>query len=237
MKSSNSLIYILFFLSFLSCRERDGSSDNRYDEIKELSGVAKLKVKGVFNLMLTQSDQESIQVIGNQKLVEKLQINQNGDLLELTLEDVKSSFFEMDELEVRLSISNLESFEFNGVGNVETQNAFHTDQTAIQGEGVGNLELEIQSKQITADLNLVGSMKLKGESALLNITNEGIGNIDASQLNAEKVNLISSGIGRIAVHCTGELSLDVSGIGEVKYTGNPTVIKENVSGIGKVTRN
>lgn len=237
MKFSLSIFYALLFLSIFSCRERDGSSDNRYDEVRDLSGVSKLKVKGVFNLMLTQSDQESIQIIGSQKLAEKLKINQNGDLLELTLEDVKGSFFEMDELEVRLTISDLESFEFNGVGNIETKNPFITDQTAIKGEGVGNLELEIESQQISADLNLVGSMKLKGESALLNITNEGIGNIDASQHNAEKVNLISSGIGRVAVHCTGELSLDVSGIGEVKYTGNPTVIKENVSGIGKVTRN
>ena len=237
MKFSKSIFYTLILLSFFSCRERDGSSDNRYDEIKYLSGVSKLKIKGVFNLMLTQSDQESIQIIGSQKLAEKLQINQNGDLLELTLEDVNSSFFEMDDLEVRLSISDLESFQFNGVGNIQTKNAFVTEKTAIKGEGVGNLELEIESKQITADLNLVGSMKLKGESPILTISNEGIGNIDASQLNAEKVSLFSSGIGRVAVHCTGELSLEVSGIGEVKYTGNPTVIKENVSGIGKVTRN
>ena len=136
-----------------------------------------------------------------------------------------------------MALAGPKEFEFDGVRNIETKNPFITDHTAIRAEGIGNLELEIESQQISKDLNLVGRMKLKGESSLLNITNEGIGNVNASQHNTEKVNLISSGMVRVTLHYTGELSLDISGIGEVKYTGNPTVTKENVSIIGIVTRN
>jgi hypothetical protein len=47
----------------------------------------------------------------------------------------------------------------------------------------------------------------------------------------------SSGIGNVEVHCTGDLSLVVDGIGKVSYSGNPTLIKKEVSGIGKVEEN
>jgi hypothetical protein len=46
--------------------------------------------------------------------------------------------------------------------------------------------------------------------------------------------LISSGIGKVDIHCEGNLSMTVDGIGKVTYSGNPNVIKKEVSGIGKV---
>jgi hypothetical protein len=47
----------------------------------------------------------------------------------------------------------------------------------------------------------------------------------------------SSGIGKVEVNCVGDLSLVVDGIGKVSYTGNPRIIKKEVSGIGKVEEN
>jgi hypothetical protein len=47
----------------------------------------------------------------------------------------------------------------------------------------------------------------------------------------------SSGIGNVEVHCTGGLSLVVDGIGSVSYSGHPQVLKKEVSGIGKVEEN
>jgi len=86
-------------------------------------------------------------------------------------------------------------------------------------------------------LNFVGNMTLKGSADYFKLFNEGVGNIDASQFWVQKAEVNSSGIGMVSVHCEGELSLEVSGIGTVSYTGNPTIVYENISGIGKVNRN
>jgi hypothetical protein len=53
----------------------------------------------------------------------------------------------------------------------------------------------------------------------------------------ENMDLNSSGIGNVSIHCEDELSLIVSGIGKVSYTGNPRLVHEDVSGIAKVSRN
>ena len=220
-----------------SCSPRNNEdSDNRFEDVREISGVSRLKISGVFNLNLIQSDTESIQIEGSQDLSDRLIIRQQGDLLELELED-DNNLFKNQKLEVNLSIADLKDFEFEGVGNIQTKSAFQVDQIAIHGEGVGNIQMDIQADQIQADLNLMGNMNLKGKADDFQLSYEGIGNIDASELTAQNVDLKSSGIGRVSVHCEGELSLEVSGIGEVKYTGNPTVVKENVSGIGRVSRN
>ena len=222
----------------LSCNPRNEDSDNRFENVEEISGVSRLKISGVINLTLIQSDQESISIEGSEELSERFKVSQQGDLLELELKESKGNFFtDKKNLNVTLSIADLKEFEFEGVGNIKTQSAFNVERVNIRGEGVGNINLEFNADLIDADLDLMGNLTLKGKSERFNLENEGIGNIDASGLTAQYVDLKSSGIGRVSVHCEGELSLEVSGIGEVKYTGYPKVIKEDVSGIGKVSRN
>ncbi|MDX5339731.1 MAG: DUF2807 domain-containing protein [Cyclobacteriaceae bacterium] len=230
--------FALICCGIFSCNPRNEDSDNRFENVEEISGVSRLKISGVINLTLIQSDQESISIEGSQELSENFKISQQGDLLELELKESKPNFFTNEKnLNVTLSIADLKEFEFEGVGNIKTQSEFNVEKVLIKGEGVGNINLEFNASEIDADLDLMGNMTLKGRSDRFNLENEGIGNIDASGLTAQKVDLKSSGIGRVSVHCEGELSLEVSGIGEVKYTGNPTVIKEDISGIGKVSRN
>jgi hypothetical protein len=227
-------LFLLTGLAVISCRNSDSGSDNRFSEEKPLDGVARLQINGAFNLYLTQSDQESLTLDGSSELAEKLKFRQEGDLLILEMEEYNSSFFDEKELRVNLSISDLSEFEFDGVGNVQTTGSFIVDRVTIRGEGVGNLELEFETEELEADMNLVGKMELKGKATKATIKNEGIGNIDASKLITQDMDLTSSGIGKVDIHCEGNLSMKVEGIGKVTYSGNPNVVKKEISGIGKV---
>jgi hypothetical protein len=102
---------------------------------------------------------------------------------------------------------------------------------------VGNLDLELDAKQLNADFDMVGNINLKGSASRAYFSNNGVGNLDASQLRVQNLDITSSGIGNVDVFCVGNLSMDVSGIGKVGYTGSPTIIKKEVSGIGKVEEN
>jgi hypothetical protein len=105
------------------------------------------------------------------------------------------------------------------------------------GNGVGNLELELEAKEIDADFDMVGNITLQGNAYRAIFENNGVGKLDASQLIVENMEVKSSGIGKVEVHCKGDLSLVVDGIGKVSYSGNPRIIKKEVSGIGKVEEN
>ncbi len=136
-----------------------------------------------------------------------------------------------------MTVSELEEFVFDGVGNIKTESPIELDEVNIKGDGVGNLNLELQANTINAVFSMLGNIHLKGSVDAIRLTNDGMGNVDASDLIAQNMTLKTSGIGRVAVHCEGDLSITVDGIGAVSYTGNPNVIKEEINGIGKVTRN
>lgn len=232
-----NLILVAFLaLSLMACE----SSRDKGEQITEsfkIEGVSRLKVEGIFNLHISQGDQESLTIEGSPELISLIQVRQRGDLLELNLNEKDSRTFNKNGAKVNLTVADLSEMEFEGAGNITTVGNLELEDFRLVGRGVGKVHLELEADFLDADLNMVGSLTLKGAAREMSLLNEGIGNIDASKLIAQKVDLISSGIGKVSVHCEDELSIEVNGIGSVSYTGNPTVIHENVNGIGKVSRN
>lgn len=238
MKAIFYVLAILLFALFSSCESSDSySSENEIQEKKTLSGVKRLQTDGVFNLILSQSNEESIEVEGPAELIDKLTIDQQGDLLVLKMEKIGGFNFNKGDFKIRIALRELTELNYDGVGNVKTNGLFKVGNLKLVGNGVGNLELELEAQEIDANFDMVGNIKLKGNAFRAIFENNGVGKLDASQLIVENMEVNSSGIGKVEIHCEGDLSLVVDGIGKVSYSGNPRIIKKEVNGIGKVEEN
>ena len=242
MKTQYYLLAISF-LAMVSCtsrssRDRIASGESVTDE-RNLSGISQVKISGVMNLYLNQGDNESLRIEGDEKDISLLEINENGDLLEIGYkeEDNVKNIFEDFSPDIYLTISDLRKLSFDGVVNIESENTFQVEELIITGDGIGKINLEIEAKMIDATFNMMGTIVLRGNVETIKLSNEGMGKIDASKLIAQNMTLTSSGIGRVEVYCEDELSITVNGIGSVNYSGNPKVIKKDVNGIGKVSEN
>ncbi len=238
MKLYSISAIFLFSVFGISCTSNNNSgSDNRVSDERSIDEVNRVRVEGVINLILSQSDNPTLRIEGDEAMVSKLIISQTGDLLELNFDEDAKDLFENSTLDVYLSVGDLTEFEFDGVGNIKTESPLKLNELILKGSGVGNIFLQVEAKKIESEFDLLGNLKLEGSVEEISLSNEGIGNVDASGLQSKKMNLNSSGIGKVDVFCDGELTLEVNGIGSVSYTGNPTVVSENISGIGKVHRN
>lgn len=233
----------LAFLGLASCtsrssRDQVASGESVTDEFN-LSGISQVKISGIMNLYLSQGDNESLRIEGDEKAISLLEITENGDLLEIRHKDADNvkNIFEDFTPDIYLTVSDLSMLSFDGVVKIESENAFQLEELSITGDGIGKVDLEIEAKMIDANFNMMGSIVLRGNVETITLTNEGMGKIDASKLISQKMTLSTSGIGKVDVYCEDELSITVNGIGSVNYSGNPKVIKEDVNGIGKVSKN
>jgi hypothetical protein len=97
----------------------------------------------------------------------------------------------------------------------------------ISGLSGGNVEIENAG---------AASIVASGRAERLGILLDGAGKIDAGGVDARDVKVENNGVGSVRVRASGLLALNVNGIGEIRYTGNPTHVESHVNGIGRIGR-
>lgn len=215
--------------------DKSNKSEDVVTEDRSISEFSRLSVHGVFNLYLSQGDRESLGIEADEQTMDEIITRNNGEQLIIELEE-GFELFDREQINIYLTITDLDSFEFEGVGNIKTETVLRLKDLDLKGDGVGNTKLELEADRIDAEFNLVGNVTLSGKVETIDLKNNGLGNVDASDLKAQFMTLDSNGIGNVEVYCEQEISITANGIGKVTYSGDAEVKKLDRNGIGKVEK-
>ena len=101
--------------------------------------------------------------------------------------------------------------------------------------GAVDLTIPLEVELLEINIAGAGNLELNGNADVVNITVAGAGDISAFDLQARDVNISVAGAGNVDVSVLDNLDATVSGVGRVRYMGNPTVNRQ-VVGIGSVER-
>jgi hypothetical protein len=121
----------------------------------------------------------------------------------------------------------------SGSGDVEVKGI----RGSFTAEVVGSGDVEasgLQLEKCAVKLSGSGDVELKGRTDYLSVLSVGSGDVDASGLTAVHGVVKSVGSGDVSVHVVESLEAVSNGSGDVKYTGNPTVLKVSAPGSGTV---
>jgi hypothetical protein len=112
-----------------------------------------------------------------------------------------------------------------------------TVSLSVHLNGAGALTID-QLKVHTFDCSLsgTGSITANGAADKQTLNISGVGSFNGKDLLGASVSVNLSGVGSATVHPTENLSAQVSGVGSVRYYGNPQVTSEVVSGLGSVNK-
>ena len=102
--------------------------------------------------------------------------------------------------------------------------------------GDGNISVAgIDSRSLTVSLAGTGNIEATGTTTKLDVTISGEGTAMLRGLSARDANAALSGDGSIMLTATRRLTARISGTGTILYGGNPTDIRQSVSGSGTIT--
>jgi len=228
------IILVAFLCTLSSCDEIKGDG-NVVTEQRTLSGFNQLEVNGVFNLYISQGDSESVKIETDKNLLKLIETKNNGSKLIIKMETNGKSI-DATKINVFLTVKNIQKLEFNTIGNIETTSVLKANNLEIIGSGVGNTKLELNCLKVDGNFSTVGNVVLKGKIQNLTMSNTGVGNLDALDLNTDTLVLTSTGVGNVEVNVEKEISIISSGIGNVKYKGNAVIKNIDASGIGRVKK-
>jgi Putative auto-transporter adhesin, head GIN domain len=108
--------------------------------------------------------------------------------------------------------------------------------TMVNLSGSGRLSVTgIKAPRMTVTVSGSGLLSAAGTATRLDVTVSGDGMAQLNQLTASQVHAVVTGSGLIQVTVTTSLDAAVPGTGAIVYSGNPSQVTSNVTGVGTVT--
>ncbi len=257
MKHYLKLFFIvLFLLPGLACSTIVPNSVQGSGKIIKqtvnVSNFDSVSLEGSGNVYVKQGKTESLTIEADDNILPLLDTSVTGSELVLGMKPGQS-ITPSKPIVYRLTVKDLNSISLKGSGNFDVEPAqskdmkvslfgsgdinmkgLDADSLSINLSGSGNITIEkIAVKTIDTIVNGSGNVNLEGKSDSQTIRVNGSGNYIAGDLETASADVTIPGSSDVTVWVKDNLKAQVSGSGNVKYYGNPT-IDQSGTGSGKL---
>jgi len=186
-----------------------------------------IKAEGLYELILTQDDKESVKIEADDNLIDLFSVKNNGSTLEITMPKLKDKNIEFGnkdkkkslKLKVYVSFKKLNSLDIAVIGNVHSETAFKADVFTLESKNVGNVSLKLSANKLTVDNKGVGNITLSGSVTNAEIDNKGVGQFEGEDLLVQTMNIDNSGVGHANVNVVKDLTIKQTFLGKVNNKG------------------
>lgn len=209
------LLLLVAFL-FAGCHHRIHDqitgSGVRQKQKREVAAFTSIATEGAFDIDVVCQKPQSLEVEGDDNLLPLITTEISNNVLHIRS---NRGYSVNDPIKVTISLPNLEGISTKGAGRVDVS-------------GLKNDKFEI-------DANGATSIRVAGETKLIDIDTNGAGKIDAHRLRAARGVVEAKGVARVDVNVADQLEVTVSGPSHVTYQGDP-VLNKTVHGPGSVEK-
>lgn len=213
------------------------AQDNRCSncaETRKLSGFIGISTGLAANIYLLQGDSFSFKAVGRTRSLERLETTVKDSVLHIRLRRDNDFFNDLERVSIYITAPSFDYLDFSGAGKIVSENKLTGRKLKVFQSGAHGMELDLDYDQITVEMSGVGSIYLRGKTQKADLEMSGTGSIDAYDLTIQDADCGVSGLGSISCFVENDLYAKVSGLGSVKYKGEPKHFKKSVSGLGKV---
>jgi hypothetical protein len=207
-------VLCLGLMSFGSCDSNAiHGSGSAKTESRSVASFSKIELSGSPDVEVAIGPAQSVDVTTDDNLLPIIETKVESDTLKI---DSKQSYNTSLGVKVKITVPVLNGVSVSGSGNI-----------SAKGVKSGDLEASVTGS---------GDVTLTGMADLLRGHITGSGELRAGDLAAKNVRITVTGSGDATVHANEELEAQVTGSGDVHYSGNPPKVKKSITGSGSIAR-
>jgi Putative auto-transporter adhesin, head GIN domain len=201
-----------FTVLLAACGDRTPSGPAA-TETRTVGAFHAVELRGSASLTIQSGSPTAVTVASSRKRLDNTKTEVvNGALI--IRSEQSGSVWEQDTLTVTINTPTLDAVEINGAGDVN-----------IAALDTPNLKLA---------MNGAGKVEAKGKTTQLEATIAGAGKMDLTTLIADTATVTVDGAGSIDLNVSQNLKATVSGVGKIRYRGNPANVEKAVHGVGSI---
>ena len=174
----------------------------------------------VGTIQLVQSNESRVTLSAPENYIELFEFKNEDGKLDIRFKKDNVSLF-TENITIIIYTPNLSKVKNSGAADVHMDN-LKTDEIEISNSGVGSFNLaNIEARKVDVSCSGVGSITLYGQTDEVELECSGVGSINAKELKAREVDARVTGVGGIDCYASESIKGRVSGVGSLKYAGNP----------------
>jgi len=199
------ILSLLIVIPFSGCNDSSEKSELLHGSGKIVSQTRSLdECSGVIlqntgNIYLTQADTQSMRIEADDNIIDKIEIEVDGENLEVGL---KKGSYENITCKIYVSLKTISKILINGSGNIIAYN--------------------VKSDELNCKINGSGNINIRGSGNYIDLYINGSGNISAQEFTAKKCKAYINGSGNITLYASEGADTEINGSGNIFYSGNPS---------------
>ena len=192
------------------------ASDNVVTKEYKLKPFEKVHMRCVGAVELIQDEKKSgtVELTAPENYIELYKFENNGNELEI---DFAKQHINIHTRNVKIKV-------------------YTNDLLALKNSGASSIRMDsLDTDRIEIINSGVGSIAISGLADNVTLQNSGVGSINAENLKALNVKANVSGVGSITCYASEKIEGKVSGVGSLKYAGNPKHKDNKRTGVGSIS--
>ncbi len=237
MKNLTTLAVAFLCITAINAQKKIKGNGNVVNIERNTGDYDALRVGGFYEVELIDGPEGKITLTGEDNILEYIETEVSGGTLTIKSENnINLNPSRGEKVFITVPVEKIDGMRLSGSGKVTSKKTLDANNFKVHTSGARNAELDLNAKSVTVISSGSSDVTLSGSALTMDITASGSSDINAFELNVEKIDIRSSGSSDIRVTANEALDTRVSGSGNVKYQGNPSKIRNKLSGSGKVSK-
>jgi hypothetical protein len=198
----------------------------------ELSPFDALVISGSHDVTISQGNEQRIEITAPSNIIEQINQTVKAGTWEVTFDECVRT----RNLQIAVTLPSLKSIRITGSGNVKSLSNLNFDELALSVTGSGDMDLAVNSRQVSSSVLGSGNITLRGSSLNHNMHIQGSGDINARNFETVNSKVEILGSGDADINATGQIEASITGSGDIRYKDTGARIVSDVTGSGDIVK-
>lgn len=210
-----------------------GGSGNVTTITRAIEGFDSISASSGINVYLDSSLRNTVKIEADDNIANLVKTDVSGNELWVHM---NGCIRKSRPINVYVPSKNIRQIAADSFGKIVGRSKITGDRITIDSSSAGNIEVEIDAKEIELRSSSAGEITINGTSEKLTSDASSSGRINAVDLHAKDVSAKASSAGVIKIYASDHLEADASSAGRIEYIGDPKVIDVSQSSGGVVQK-
>ena len=232
-----ALSFLFFTVIGLATTVFAGNSDKT--EIRKVESFDKIKVSTGIDLYISLGNKESVKVVADDDIIEKIKTEVEGSTLHIYKKDnnwLNIFNWNFNKIQkVYVTVKELKSLDASSGSDVESENTLEGEYLDVETSSGSDIKLDIFYKEISLKSSSGSDVRLSGKTKTFKANASSGSDIIARELQCSICVISVSSGSDATVSVSDELHAHASSGGDVRYYGNPTIVDTDESSGGCIS--